>query len=475
MQSGICMVASNHNEPVVQQIHQTLRVLHSPTKLIHSPLLASPLFIHQQRIEPDRSHIATLHALFDRLHEQLVEQDKAAADLLHGRFWEGLTVEKMLQLERPEAQSVSRFYQQQEQAILQLAQLWEEAEWALRNQQRANALFQRLPAATYTKLFGAGMIVQQVVDHLTSPDGPSIVVLKGIGGIGKSATADRAVRQLLQEHNTFTNVAWISAKQDFLTTSGIVQHRSGNGRELQLTQIFDELGEQLELAEIKQFSLARKVNELAQPLRQQPHLVVIDNLETVEEFQQLVPWLNQLTGPTRFLLASRETVPALAQVITIDLDGLPKEAALAFIDYTATEKQVNDYNGTAIYGLVGGNPLAIVLVISLMRHLPPSQVLGGVRSGGIADLYTYIYYKSWHELSEEARELLFTIQRAGDVAEWHWLEMVSEIESHTLQKTIMELMDFSLVYVQGGEDAARRYAIHRLTSTFLRTEILGWK
>ncbi|MCB0111727.1 MAG: hypothetical protein KDE53_37645, partial [Caldilineaceae bacterium] len=171
----------------------------------------------------------------------------------------------------------------------------------------------------------------------------------------------------------------------------------------------------------------------------------------------------------------RNTVPSLEHVITIDIDELDATASKALAEHTAKIKGVPDCDGAAIYQHVGGNPLAIILVVSLMHYLPAESVLTGIRSGEITDLYNFIYHQSWQAISHSAKELLFTIERAGGSAKWSWLEWMNHDQRIPLQAAIRELTDFSLVYSQRKSDSERLYSIHRLTSTFLRTQILGWK
>jgi hypothetical protein len=124
--------------------------------------------------------------------------------------------------------------------------------------------------------------------------------------------------------------------------------------------------------------------------------------------------------------------------------------------------------------LVGGNPLAILLTVSQMRYLPPAVVLSAIVAG-TAEIYTCIYWNAWSVLNTHAREVLFAIQRAGDQANWAWLEMVLDLSDQELANALQQLMDLSLVQPQLNVHGERIYAIHRLTSTFLRTEVLGWK
>ncbi|HRW08587.1 MAG TPA: NB-ARC domain-containing protein [Caldilineaceae bacterium] len=466
-------------DQLAQQLKQTLRSLQTPEKLTSAPLLQSDLIVKAKRsgtVTPTQ----ILHGQLDSLCDELAQQQPLLADLLKGRFWEGLPVEAMVQADRPEPQSISRFYQKQEQAIQMLAQLWQEAEHKSARDELTIQLMEHLPSPSYTTLVGVEAVVDRVIDHLLQPEGPAIVTIKGVGGIGKTAIADCVVRTLMaQSHDakpvTFQEIIWISAKQEALTLSSIVSYRNGSSDQIALEQIFDELGDKLGLAGTQGLSLAQWMARLAVPLRRKPHLIVIDNLETVADFQELVPWLSQLSQPTRFLLTSRNTVPSLARVATVEMDELSAQSALRLIHATAQQKGVTDCNEDAIYELVGGNPLAIILIVSLMRRLPPAQVLASVRSGELENLYKYIYLQSWQTLQTSAQKLLFAIQRAGDVAEWDWLELVHDSTTASLCDALIELLDLSLVYCHSEQRGVRRYAIHRLTSTFLHAEVLGWK
>nr|HMN31486.1 hypothetical protein [Caldilineaceae bacterium] len=104
-----------------------------------------------------------------------------------------------------------------------------------------------------------------------------------------------------------------------------------------------------------------------------------------------------------------------------------------------------------------------------------NQVLDGIRSGSIDELYTFIYRKSWSLLETDSKDTLLGIQRAGDQADWEWLSTTTEYSPARIYKALQQLLDLSLVQPQQDSEGRRLYAIHRLTSTFLRTEVLGWK
>jgi hypothetical protein len=452
----------------VDELHTLLRHLDDPAVLARSGLIEMALVKRQQQTQPGLTPAAALHTV---LTDSLDHLDPALADLLDGRFWEGLTVVEMLHQGRPEPQSERRFYEQQNRAIERFALLLAEQERLCRRQQAHHPLLARLPLPSYQQLFGQEQVVEQLIAYLHDPHRHPIISLKGIGGIGKTTVADYAIRQRLTTGAPLHDLVWISAKQEYLTGSGIVGARTG----IRLEQLLDELGRKVGLEEVNRLPLAQKVERLAKTLRAAPYLVVLDNLESVEDFRLVAPWLAQLAGPTQFLLTARETVPALTGVTQVELGELTPGPALDLIQYTATHKRVNGFDPHDLYRLVGGNPLAILLVVSQLAHLPVGQVLAGVRRGSTADLYTYIYWNSWTILGEIEQELLFALQRSGDQADWDWLLMAAPWDEAALARALHHLIDLSLVQEQASGEGQRIYAIHRLTSTFLRTEVLGWK
>jgi LuxR family glucitol operon transcriptional activator len=329
----------------------------------------------------------------------------------------------------------------------------------------------RLPLPTYSQLFGVETHLEKVRQYLGHRYQHQIISIQGIGGIGKTALADYVVREFILQATALSDLIWISAKQEFLTETGIEKHKT----RISLESLFDEMGQKLELSQVLRLPLAQKVEKIATLLRTEPYLVVIDNLETVEDFQGLVPWLEKLATPTKFLLTSREAVSSLTTVTSIQLTELDETASLALIQHTAVEKEVGDFDFQRVYELVGGNPLAIILSVSLMKYLPPIKVLEGIQLGTTDDIYRYVYWKSWSALNDDGRKLLLAFERAGDRVIWDWLLKTSELSVPSLQSSLRDLIALSLVQPERIPDHEHIYSIHRLTSSFLRAEVLGWK
>lgn len=122
-------MAPSPHEPLTD-IRQALRDLRTPTRLNQSSWLSACLVARRLREEPGLAPYEALREAFAEILKQ-VEADKPDyADLLRGRFWEGLTVDRMITDERPRQMSSSNFYNLQREALDHFAYLLLEKEQA---------------------------------------------------------------------------------------------------------------------------------------------------------------------------------------------------------------------------------------------------------------------------------------------------------------------------------------------------------
>lgn len=340
-------------------------------------------------------------------------------------------------------------------------------------------LLSRLEPLTEQKLFGIEDAYQTVAASLAVDDRPWLIAIDGIGGIGKTTLANNLTREVLMQ-GRFDAVAWVSAKQEeFLPGFGV---RATNRPALDGERLTDALLTQLTDTPSLTLPNREKQARLQQQLKAVPTLIVVDNLETAVDYQALLPFLRQLTNPSKVLLTSRLSLQAYSDVFCYSLSELTETDTLAFLRYEAAMRGIVPLQQASlaqlqqIYGVVGGNPLALKLVMGQVRFLPLAQVLASLQLAEgrqVDELYTYIYWQIWQMLDEPDRRLMLTLPVMPN-STFDQLAAISELDRATLQSALLRLIDHSLVQVAGDLDAPR-YRLHRLTETFLLHEVLTWQ
>lgn len=454
-------------------VHEALKLWHS-AQAETSPLDYLYLFQQARHRGADNARQATNEVILAGL-DALEENQGRDADLLRLRFLDRhvmRTVANQLNM----AESTAN--KKQRQAIQLLTDIMYEQEQQARSDRQA-LLERRLELPPDVLLIGVESRLDELQQLVTSGQEPWIVSIEGLGGIGKTALANALVRRVALS-SRFYDVAWVSAKQqEFLPSTGF--HEIGRPA-LDADTLIDSLLEQFDRRDILVRSPQEKLAALTERLKKQSLLIVIDNLETLVDYQTLLPLLRKLAHPARFLLTSRHSLRAHSEVACFELPELSQDDTLAFLRQEAQVRrldalsQATDRQLHSIFEVVGGNPLALKLVVGQIASLPLSQVLDNLREARgkkIEELYNFIYWQAWAALDNDGRQALLSMPLAQNGA-IDQLIAVSELEPDDLAQALEQLVSFSLVDV-GGDLEQRRYRIHRLTETFLLNEVIKWQ
>lgn len=338
---------------------------------------------------------------------------------------------------------------------------------------RARSLESLLPPPTYTRLFGVDELCQKLLDLLAVPETPWVTALVGMGGLGKTAVSNWVTRQLIKEL-VFKHVAWIKAESPH--TLGQVEAPS-----LTYEKIVNQLWLQL-FPDVKApFALVDRVVKVRQALKEQPYLVVIDNLEAAGDTSFLLNHLNELAHPSKFLLTTRTRAAKQAAVMDVPLDQLSFADSAALMRYHGAETGVTvvaeatDDDLQKIYAKIGGNPFAIKIVVNLLDMLPLNRLLDGLtrnHPNQVQEMYNHIFWQTWQTLSENGRKLLQAMPLTQEPADVEYLLAISGVPEHEIWTVIEELRQRSLLEIEGNLHE-KLYGIHPLTDTFLRREIIN--
>ena len=377
--------------------------------------------------------------------------------------------------------TVDIVYKGQRAAITELAQIILQAEAEARSAHEMRVL-RRLEIREPPILFGVNDKLDELVAALTSKDPPWMIGVVGIGGIGKTSLVDAAVRALALSP-AVADIAWVCARQEHFTLwDGAQQGQSPPA--LTLEGLLDAIIEQFGAEDLVRMPLPAKRASLCARLRAQPYLVVVDNLETAADYRALVPELGDMLNPTRFLFTSRHSLHDYPGVYCLTLDELSAKDSLALLRHEAVMRGMAELSATSkdnllqVYEVAGGNPLALKLLVGQMHTLSLSQVvddLSQARGRRVEELYHFIYWRSWQLLSDEARRLLTVMplvaESGGGLVQ---IAAISDLGEAQMRAALQQLVALCLVNIMGTVEA-RRYSIHRLTETFLLTEVLKWQ
>lgn len=458
-------------ETLQPPVHAALRAWHTIGGTSEN-LLDSLLLVQESRQDVAEGgsaamlRLATNEVLLSAIQE-MAGKDAEGARILRARFVDRDTIQKTAYRFNLSPDQVNRL---QRRAIERLTELLLGREMAAR-ERRIQEMQARLQPATYTRLFGFEEARANVLEQVLAANSPWVVAIVGLGGIGKTALADSVTRQVIRRFH-FDEVIWLR----------VTGHGMG-APNLTLESLWASLAKSLWPQEIGGGSPAQRMGRVRQALKSKAHLVVIDNLEAQADTAYLLQHLGDLAAPSKFLLTTRTRPPGQAGVFTLSVNELSKPDSAALLRYHAATIGLHDLaqasvaDSEAIYHITGGNPLALKLVVSLAAVLPLPQILADLkrsRAGQIEEMYRHIYWKAWQTLTPQARDLLQAMPLAASSgAPSEQMQAISGLSQAQLWPAIMELSSRSLLEVR-GTTWERRYGIHRLTESFLYTEIIDW-
>ncbi len=194
-----------------------------------------------------------------------------------------------------------------------------------------------------------------------------VTVLKGEGGMGKTALSLQLAHEGRAADKYPDGVAWINCELQPSFEECLRQ----------MAHVF--FGDRLE-----QEGLERCNARILEHLSRAGSLVVLDNFETVAKHVDLLCWLSSVRPPARVLITTREVPPGLSGHIVVVEELAPPDAESLFIE-RATRAGLDtagrEHEIRKLCTAVGGQPLAIELLAARSALIPLSRLIERVQSG----------------------------------------------------------------------------------------------
>lgn len=409
--------------------------------------------------------------------ERMVKLNERDSTLLRLRFVEEWGTRSLC---NRFAVSEATIFRWQDEAIKHLAVVLAQMETEA-NQDRAEQMEARLLPPSYSRLFGVDKHLTALLDLVMRDASKRIIAITGIGGIGKTSLADHLLRTMIRQRPN-GDIAWVSAQQQRFDFAGKIRHLKTPV--LSEEGLIESLTTQLLPAAPRFADMDVAIAALRNHMAERATVLVVDNLETAQDTESILPVLHQLASVAKIVLATRYNLFGDPAIIHYAVPQLSQADALVMLRTEARESnlwllnEASDDELLPIYETVGGNPLALRLIIGQTHmHALDMTLANLVAARGLPaeTLYTYIYRAAWDRLSETARRawlamVLFT-GRGGTLQH---IAQYCDLEPGPLSNALAELVMLNLIDSH-GELANRRYSIHALTRSFLTEQVLKWQ
>lgn len=333
-----------------------------------------------------------------------------------------------------------------------------------------------LPSRHYSAFIGQQEYITRLLELLSFSCPTPAVSIEGIGGVGKtSLVLEAAYRCLEASHNsqdsqtepTFDAIIFTSAKTQQLIGTNISRRLQ---RERTLEDIFRVIFRTLDCLDRIPPDFDTQLESVKKYLANQRILLIIDNLETLEEKEDVLSFVGELPPTVKVVLTTRIRT---GLGVTIYLDCLPPQEGKNLIQSQAQEKgvQLNPEQLQTLYHKTGGLPLAAVYVIGQVSVYGfPPQAVSIQLNEATKDIAHFCFSDSVQLLKgQPPHQLLMALALFPHSATPEAIAAVASPETNpNFINGLDKLYKLCLVVQQGG-----RYSMLSLTREYAFTELLA--
>ncbi|MBD2741274.1 AAA family ATPase [Coleofasciculus sp. FACHB-1120] len=324
-------------------------------------------------------------------------------------------------------------------------------------------------------LFGVEEYITTLKEYLQDKEGSWFISVVGTGGVGKTSIVEKLVREHTVQSG-FIDLAWVTAKRTYFR----VEERSIRdiGTALNVDALVSEIAEQL------QINLPPTIDEhfsyLQSQLKSAPYLIIIDNLETLQDYTELLTRFDPYSKrnnlrPSKIIFTSRQKIQKLTmEVREVELKGISVNPTLKLIRYKGGHIQriydAKDDELLPIFHATNGIPLIILLVVSLIAidDSPLDEIIQSLINQD--ELYKYLYEEALFSISDNALKVLKSMTRFSESipVPRRLLKQQAELSDDEFKESVGECIQHSLLISISRLSDEPRYSIHNLLYEFLR-------
>ena len=326
------------------------------------------------------------------------------------------------------------------------------------------------------RLFGIEKYMTELREYLQDKEGSWFISIVGTGGVGKTSIVEKLVREYTVDSG-FIDLAWVTAKRTYFR----LENRSIRNIEtaLNINGLVSDIAEQLQIG--LPSILSEHFSYLQSQLKAAPYLIIIDNLETLDDYKELLEKFyshGKSIKPSKIIFTSRQKIQKLSfDVREVELKGIDLNPTLDLIRYKGGHIQriseASDDELLPIFKATNGIPLLILLVVSLIAtdDSPLEEIIQSLVQQD--ELYKYLYEEALSSISNNAFKILKSISMDGfsesSPVPRRQLSKQTKLSEDEFKLAVGECIERSLLTsISKSLSDEPRYSIHNLLYAFLR-------
>lgn len=288
-----------------------------------------------------------------------------------------------------------------------------------------------IPGEPAPHLIGRERELDILNSWLQQKNQPHVMVVRGLGGIGKTALAYELARSALKG-GVIDRLFWSSSKKATLVGQS-VEHMPDRA------SFHDFLASALREIRVEQTGTPllgpaprptpESLSDLKGYLMRHRALLVFDNIETMDDLSELSTLLPDLLGRSRAIVTSRHPLSLMdSQVLT--LNGLDEQSSLKLIQLCRRAMQLPELNPRFARDMCrasGGHPLAITQTLLSLKSVGGKDAASELPSPN-RTLLDFVYMDDWGRLSPDAKQLLFRLSLYGSQVVIPTTSLISDLE-----------------------------------------------